>query len=394
MPLDRPNFDEISEADLDELIEAGVPEGLVIEYKRDPYGRGDAEKKEALKDITSFANTAGGHLIVGMEESNGVAKKITGLPSVDPDALIQRLEALARSGSEPRIVGIRMRRVNLASGGCVVVVRVPRSWNPPHRVVAGGTSRFYVRNSAGAHEASVEELRVLFNLAADAQERIKKLRSERLGLIAQERSPLLQLDGAAVQIVHLVPLSAFGRLNQVDLERAYQAHMAFRPMSADGLSPRFNLDGFINKSGGDQCYSYTQIFRNGILEAAETNILGEWQNMKTFPAWEVLKSVFEAVPSYIEGLHSLDVPAPFVVMLSYLNVEGARLITGTRAIPRAIQPFPNVDPLLLPEGIIESYGATEEYILALKPALDALWNASGFPGCSYFDNEGNWIRQR
>jgi predicted HTH transcriptional regulator len=162
MSIGRVNFDDISEADLDALIQASVPEGLAIEYKRDPYGNSDADKKETLKDITSFANSAGGHLILGMEERNGVATGLTGLPDVDPDALINRLESLVRDGVEPRIVGVRIRAVSLSGGGAALVIRIPKSWNPPHRVSAARSNRFYVRNSGGAHEASVEELRVLF----------------------------------------------------------------------------------------------------------------------------------------------------------------------------------------------------------------------------------------
>jgi hypothetical protein len=99
MSIGRVNFDDISEADLDDIIQAAVPEGLVIEYKRDAYGNSDTDKKEALKDITSFANSAGGHLILGIEETNGIPTGLMGLPAVDPDALINRLESLVRDGS-------------------------------------------------------------------------------------------------------------------------------------------------------------------------------------------------------------------------------------------------------------------------------------------------------
>ena len=68
MSIARTNFDDVSEADLVALIQAGKPEGLDIEYKRDPYGPADKDRKEAAKDITSFANTHGGHLIIGMVE--------------------------------------------------------------------------------------------------------------------------------------------------------------------------------------------------------------------------------------------------------------------------------------------------------------------------------------
>jgi hypothetical protein len=52
---------DVSEADLNDLIQAGRPEGLAMEYKRDPYGNTDADKKEALKDITRDSPDAGSH---------------------------------------------------------------------------------------------------------------------------------------------------------------------------------------------------------------------------------------------------------------------------------------------------------------------------------------------
>lgn len=269
--LTRTNFDDVSETDLADLLQACTPEGLVIEYKREPYGKGDADKKEALKDITSFANSAGGHLIIGMEENDGVATGLTGF-DVDPDAMITRLESLVRDGVEPRIVGIRMRAISLSSGGKALVIRIPRSWNPPHRVSAAKTNRFFVRNSAGAHEASVEELRVLFTLAADAQQRIKAFRSERLANIIQGKGPVRIADDGRL-VVHLFPLSAVGRTAQIDLESAFDARECFRPMKATGYITRFNLDGFINVRAGQRCPGYTQVFRNGAVEATKANIL-------------------------------------------------------------------------------------------------------------------------
>ncbi len=42
MPITRTNFDDVEEADLVEMLEIGVPEGLMVEYKRDIYGTSDA----------------------------------------------------------------------------------------------------------------------------------------------------------------------------------------------------------------------------------------------------------------------------------------------------------------------------------------------------------------
>jgi predicted HTH transcriptional regulator len=79
MSIGRENFDQIVESDLQTLIETGVPEGIVIDYKREPYGGSEAEKKEFLKDLSSFANTNGGHLIIGMSADDGIPVAIAAM---------------------------------------------------------------------------------------------------------------------------------------------------------------------------------------------------------------------------------------------------------------------------------------------------------------------------
>ena len=68
MPLSAVSFSDIDEAALQRLIDNGVQEGRNIDYKRDAVGNADAEKREFLKDISSFSNAAGGYLVIGMEE--------------------------------------------------------------------------------------------------------------------------------------------------------------------------------------------------------------------------------------------------------------------------------------------------------------------------------------
>ena len=57
---------QITERDLLALIEDREAEGKTIDYKRQAVSHDD--RKEFLYDISSFANTAGGYLIFGMEE--------------------------------------------------------------------------------------------------------------------------------------------------------------------------------------------------------------------------------------------------------------------------------------------------------------------------------------
>src|SRR5687768_7608566 len=111
MSLTNKGLDQVTEADLSDLISAGVSEGPLYEYKGEMYGNSDADVKEYLKDVSSLANMAGGHLIIGVHEIGGVATEIRPLLQSDADKEIQRLENLARDGLEPRIVGVQMRAV-------------------------------------------------------------------------------------------------------------------------------------------------------------------------------------------------------------------------------------------------------------------------------------------
>ncbi len=86
MSLSNINFDNLSEQNLLDQIAAGVPEGVLLDYKKELYGGGDSDVKEFLKDVSSFANTAGGHLVIGVDEAAGVPTGIsplTGNPDQD-----------------------------------------------------------------------------------------------------------------------------------------------------------------------------------------------------------------------------------------------------------------------------------------------------------------------
>ena len=391
MSLDNLNFDDISEGDLKELIDVGVPEGLKIDYKRDLYGTSDNDKKEALKDISSFANSFGGHLIIGFEENSGIPTAITGLHEINTDAEIQRLENLVRDGIEPRITGLKIKAILLESGNSVILIRIPKSWNPPHRVSARNINRFYVRNSAGAHEVSVEELRSLFNLSASVHDRIQSFRRERLAILSADEGPMKIGHGGRL-ILHIVPFSTFGYGQSLDVKQIYNHASTFQPLSSSGNS-RYNFEGVIVYRGDEKCSGYTQIFRNGIIEATEAGIVNERDSRILIVSLKFAKDIFGVLPGYLDGLKALDVPSPLAIMISLQEVHGA--ILGVRddfsydALDSLNKSF-NKSELLLPEIIIEDYGTEQDYQRAMRPAFDALWNAAGYASSHCFSDDDLW----
>ena len=99
-------FEDIGIDDINQLKSNSVQEGKNIEYKSKLPEGNDQEKKEFLADVSSFANTIGGHIIYGVEEDNGTLKDIIGMQIQDVDSEILRLDSMIREGIEPRILTI------------------------------------------------------------------------------------------------------------------------------------------------------------------------------------------------------------------------------------------------------------------------------------------------
>jgi hypothetical protein len=115
------NLSQITSEDLQRLIDNEVREDEIIEYKRDLDCAQPEEKRELLADITAFANLQGGHLLFGVEAIDGVPMSFPGIPLASEDDTKQLIENLCRDGVEPRLLGLSMRAVRLASGVAPVV---------------------------------------------------------------------------------------------------------------------------------------------------------------------------------------------------------------------------------------------------------------------------------
>jgi predicted HTH transcriptional regulator len=145
-------LEQVDERHLQSLIDNAVREGRDLEYKREIISGNDESRRELLKGVVALANAAGGDLIFGMAEQQGEAASLHGIITTPGDNEIRRLSEIIQSSVEPRLIGVRMHPVNLSGGGYALVVRVPQSWQPPHRTNFKCWTKYFARNSAGAYE--------------------------------------------------------------------------------------------------------------------------------------------------------------------------------------------------------------------------------------------------
>lgn len=385
------NLDDIDSSTIKSLIDASASESVNLEFKRDFYGNTYADKKELLKDITAFANTLGGILIIGIDEDQGVASSLVPLPGTDVDNELQRLESIIRSGIEPTIVGLRMRRIDVDSGS-VIVIHVPRSFNPPHRVIIKNSNRYYARNSVGAHELSLEELRMLFGEQRSIEERANTFVGERFLRIQGKDGALPLPASTGILVMHLVPLSDFGANRRIDISILQSKSQSFTPIGATGCSHRINLDGICVFRGGEVCHGYTQIFRHGSIEATTASLFVERDGKRYFPSAALPKKLFESLSHYMNGLRQLESSPPILLQISAIEINGVRMGVSNERVAHDPPPYDH-EVLHLPPTIITEYREDGNYESIIAEQMDFLWNVFDFKSCFYFDENGKWIGQ-
>jgi len=382
-------FGEIAERDLQELINSGVPEGRNIDYKQQLPGTNDADKKEFLADITSFANTAGGDLIFGVSETQGLPTSILGLGVIDQDLELQRLDSVIQSGIEPRI-RYHSRFVS-SSVGPVLLIRIEKSWNSPHRVIFKGHDKFYARNSTGKYPLDTSQLRTAFNLSQSVNDRIKSFRIDRIIEIQANRTPL-PLPTGAKMILHCMPVEAFASPSEVDFLQYTKSPQLFPPIAAGGWNHRINLDGLVSYNpSGDGVLSYTQLYRTGIIEAVEARLLNHThEGRRMIPSVSYEEQLLEYIPICLGIFSRLKLNPPIVVALTLVGVAG--LIMGTSFFDFSIKEPIDRETLMLPETIVHDLNTPA--VQVLKPIFDMVWNACGRAGSPNFDQNGNWVPRR
>lgn len=385
----RKDFDAITTGDIQGLLENQVREDRMVEYKSLLPGSTDGEKAEFLADASSFANASGGDLLFGVSATDGIPVRVDGVDG-NPDAEVLRLENLLRDCLEPRVTGIRIRPVGQFSKGPVLVIRIPRSWQPPHRVTFKGQSKFFSRNNAGKYPMDMQEIRAAFALSSSLPEKVRAFRDQRLIIIGSGETPV-HVNAEVLMVLHILPLAAFGT-GVVDLGAAARSQVTrLCPPSGAGFNHRFNLDGLVTFDGNfgkDQfSTSYCQLFRGGQIEAVHTWFTGREGENTWIASTAYEEDTIRAATSYLSALQTLGVPLPLVLLMTMCGVKGCRMSVDRRHIFREETPIDR-DRLLLPEVICEDYGADVPRLL--QPIFDAVWNACGYERSFNYDKDGNW----
>src|SRR5262245_48946866 len=125
------------------------------------------------------------------------------------------------------------------------------------------------------------------------------------------------LAGDAKVVLHICPFSSFAPGSICDIQGVSileELKALLQPVTAYGYSPRFTFDGFMlwTRASGSEtdAMSTSLLFRNGCIEAIDSNLVRSTALEKSF--WEgfIEKTVGAALSRYLKLYHHLGIESP------------------------------------------------------------------------------------
>lgn len=132
------------------------------------------------------------------------------------------------------------------------------------------------------------------------------------------------LGNDAKIVFYIVPEWSFELGNRIDLKKL-ENNTSFRPISGNGWNYRYNADGYCiyaseYKTGAIN--SYTQVFHNGIVEAAEIRLISNYRSKEVYNWLETQGIIIKSLCQYGNLLDKLGVPKPWHISATILNGKG------------------------------------------------------------------------
>lgn len=380
---------KLTKAEIDLLVAGNADESKTLEFKSAMYSDSKDGTKEFLKDVTAFANSQGGLLLIGISEQrseDGIVSA-TSADGVDVslDQFKQKYENKLRDNCDPPLNSVNIYGVEGFPQGRVIVLDIPRSWIGPHRVRISEQSYFYLRTSSKAEPMDSREIRQSFQVADSLTERIKRWRAERVGLISVGQGQIRNVT-TGMAVVHVIPLESFTESAFIDVT-ASGLRGALPFAFEGGALPKLNFDGILSTVMPDRRKtSYSQLFRNGVFEGV-TEVGNTNGPGGTIAAEHWENQTIDYVLGCLTFLSRIGLSRNIIISLSLTGCHGRTLYMGRKSNEEPI----DRDILLLPEiELQDTSGCMDKKVVRqlLAPAFDVAYQAVGIPCSPYSKTSG------
>jgi hypothetical protein len=258
-------LDSVTAADVRDLVNAQAQEAFDLDFKVGHYGVTESAKRALAVDVAAMANTAGGVILIGIEEdervrataapgvemsdkergriSQIVASQVSPFPTFDVEMISDEAEidpaAISSPATDDHGAGARP-----AHG--FMMIAVVRSPSAPHAVLVENSLRFPKRNGATTRYLSEPEVAAAYADRAAGAARL----GDRVAELEDDAFSRLDRELNAWLVVTLVPERPGSRYHDGLVQRVSaenhpdrsgaNSSRADQPPSRAGRSPAFS----------------------------------------------------------------------------------------------------------------------------------------------------------
>jgi hypothetical protein len=403
--LDAIPVGTLSKEHLESMVTLKVPESEVIEYKRELKLGTSAEKRELCKDLSALSNSHGGHLIFGIaEDSDGRADQIVGIPFSGDDE--DKFNQIVTSGITPRLQRFEPHKVPIGPDRVIFVVKVTPDGQL--RQVKHDDNRYYKR--VGRITVFMEPSDVAsFFEGSRTVTRDADIATQRSNFESAVKGAAFHQfkSSAGALALSIFPSHYVSRINFSDPNVNFSTELP--PVYCGGWDRQFRGRSVLTLgtvAGERRPYAVTELSEQGIILAANSLILSNNEYFRIdlpqgvygyVPSVAIERELIISVHRYLSLLAKLDVPPPWQVGISLLNIRGYAMAVGMRmSSPRYGRIFPG-DDLILPFASFSTrseISSPDAVAKGLRDAFDHIWREFNYPRSYNFDDDGNWSEAR
>jgi|CXWL01.1.fsa_nt_gi hypothetical protein len=400
---------KLTATEIERLFTEKVQEGRTLEYKQ-TVGNSDDEKRELLEDITSFANTDGGWLLIGISEEDESGKKV-GYPTkiVSHRLLLNSFREMANhaiaDNVRPRLHEIDFCEIGMGNVGSVIGIRIGASRSRPHVVERKKKITCVRRNAHGKQPMDSYELKEAYLRSMTIADEMQRFITNRQSQIVERHFDGLNINGQPLWAVHVLPESAFTARENVPLDRFRSPRQVPQTVSGQAISFLPNHLGLLASDRGSTSgtsNSYVQWYRNGVVESVSGKFGYAISEATTFnneiiqPGTRLLREgamvgltgKFLANVCHLYGL--LDVGPPYYVSAFLADCAGY----GTK---HSTSPeFGRTSQLIAPKNLVfpileieTGISTPDEGAWILRPVFEHLAQAVGIWDSPMYSSDGN-----
>ena len=210
------SLDQLTAAHIQSFVTNQVTEEFDLDFKAELYGRSDSAKRDLAGDVAALANTAGGVIVVGVDEDDHARARAADGVELSEAEKARMLQIVASGVSPMPVLDIisvpfdaRQSEVDADTsdngessvGTGFYVVAVPRSATAPHAVMVNDGFRYPKRNGSTTRYLSEPEV------AAAYRDRLagREAQLRRIDDLEAEATQRLERDRLPWVMVSLVP---------------------------------------------------------------------------------------------------------------------------------------------------------------------------------------------